>query len=113
MSKLQRRFLPFCDALVSAYDGRLDVDGVVPHPPQLHSLVQGPDHVQGVVPLCGTDGRHMRSDNRSQKPHRSHGLFASVNQVPNESASLAYLNKRIALVTVHHALENLYFISSL
>lgn len=36
-------------------DGRLDVDGVVPHPPQLHGLLQSPDHEQSVVSLCSND----------------------------------------------------------
>ena len=44
---------PFCDALVRPNDGGLDVDGVIPHPSQLHGLVQRPHHIQGVVPLCG------------------------------------------------------------
>lgn len=33
-------------------NGGLDVDGVVPHSPQLHGLIQRPHHVQGIVSLC-------------------------------------------------------------
>lgn len=44
--------LPLHDALVCADDWRLDVDGVVPHPPQLHGLLQSSDHKQSIVSLC-------------------------------------------------------------
>lgn len=47
---------PLGDALVGPDDGGLDVDGVVPHPPQLQRLVQGAHHIQGVMTLCSTQG---------------------------------------------------------
>lgn len=51
---------PLGDAFVCPDDGGLDVYRVVPHSPQLHGLVQGPHHVQGVVALC-----------RGQEPRQS------------------------------------------
>lgn len=33
-------------------DGGLDVDGMVPHPPQLHGLLQSSHHKQSIVSLC-------------------------------------------------------------
>lgn len=44
--------VPLHDALVCADDGSLDVDGMVPHPPQLHGLLQSSHHEQSVVSLC-------------------------------------------------------------
>lgn len=47
---------PLHDALVCADDGGLNVDGVVPHPPQLHGLLQRSNHKQSIVSLCsGTE----------------------------------------------------------
>lgn len=44
-------------------DGGLDVDGVVPHPPQLHGLLQRSHHEQSVVSLCvEREGRHVAAD---------------------------------------------------
>lgn len=44
--------LPLHDALVCPDDGGLDVDGMVPHSPQLHGLLQSSHHEQSVVSLC-------------------------------------------------------------
>lgn len=43
---------PLHDALVGANDGGLDVDGMVPHAPQLHGLLQSSHHEQSIMPLC-------------------------------------------------------------
>lgn len=50
---------PFSDTFVGSDDGRLDVDGVVPHPAQLHGLVQGSHHVQGIMALCAGDEKQV------------------------------------------------------
>ena len=42
---------PLGDALVRSDDGRLDVDGVVPHAPQLQGFVQGAHYIKRIVPL--------------------------------------------------------------
>lgn len=68
---------PLHDALVGADDGGLDVDGVVPHPPQLHGLLQRAHHEQGVVPLWrhkGTKGvGHVGVDGPSRQRRRGGG----------------------------------------
>lgn len=49
-------------------DGGLDVDGMVPHPPQLHGLLQSSHHEQSIVSLCwGRTEAEWRAA-RSQTP---------------------------------------------
>lgn len=52
--------VPLHDALVRADDGGLDVDGMVPHPSQLHGLLQSSHHEQSVVSLCSSRHKDTR-----------------------------------------------------
>lgn len=53
MAALLRTVLPFSNAPVGSGHRGLDVDGVVPQPPQLQSLIQCSHNVQGIVALWG------------------------------------------------------------
>lgn len=41
-------------------NGGLDVDGVVPHSPQLHGLIQCPHNIQGIVSLWAHTHTHTQ-----------------------------------------------------
>lgn len=43
---------PLHDALMGSDDGGLDVDGMVPHSPELHGLLQSSHHEQSIMSLC-------------------------------------------------------------
>lgn len=72
--------LPLHDALVGTDDGGLDVDGVVPHPPQLHGLLQSSHHEQGVVSLClgQTQRKRFAVACTTQSRQRAAGTLTSV-----------------------------------
>lgn len=53
-------YKPLHDALVRADDGGLNVDGMVPHPSQLHGLLQSSNHEERVVPLCAQRGKRSQ-----------------------------------------------------
>lgn len=40
-------------------DRGLDVYRVIPHAAQLHGLVQGPHHVEGIMALCVGNGLYV------------------------------------------------------
>ena len=52
---------PLSDAAVGPGHRGLDVDGVIPQPPQLQGLVQRAHHEQGVVEIWGEEDTRSKS----------------------------------------------------
>ena len=72
---------PFSDAPVRTDHGRLDVDGVVAHAPQLQCLVQRPHHVQRVMSLCRWHSSPPQHGSRAEASCRAHPRVKSTEQL--------------------------------